>query len=413
LRGEEKGIALLATMKLLAGSACGLAFFFFPLDVYAITKILDVRHWSAPDHTRIVFDLSGPASYKVYATSDSQTLSWCIENTIFPAKEKIAPINDLVVKSVSLKSFSLHRVRVTVTLVQPVQPKIFTLKKYLDKPDRLVIDLHRSDLEGKERDKRQEAWGLKAKKIRIVVIDPGHGGEDPGAIGLRGTKEKDIVFGLAKKLKKILDQDEGIKAFLTRKGDYFISLAERVRIAREYKADLFISLHCNGHRKRNLRGSSVYCVSLKGSSDIAARLLAEEENASDRIGGIFADAVSTRVLDSILKDLSQTNVINNSLRLGGMALGELEQVNPVQFNTPRQAEFAVLKAPDFPSILVECAYLTNPKEEYLLKNASFQDRLAKALAESVKKFLSTLIIQEKEVSRMVKSHGTSDHRSLR
>ncbi|MDI6755868.1 MAG: N-acetylmuramoyl-L-alanine amidase, partial [Thermodesulfobacteriota bacterium] len=288
----------------------------FSLEVYAATRILDVRHWSAPDHTRIVFDLSGPTSYTVYATLDSQTLSWFIENTIFPAREKIVPINDLVVKSVSLKSFSLHRVRVTVTLVQPVQPKVFTLKKYLDKPDRLVIDLHRSDLEGKERDKRQEAWGLKAKKIRIVVIDPGHGGEDPGAIGLRGTKEKDIVFGLAKKLKIILDQDEGIKAFLTRKGDYFISLAERIRIAREYKADLFISLHCNGNRKRNLRGSSVYCVSLKGASDRAARLLAEEENASDRIGGVFTDAVSTRVLDSILKDLSQTKVINNSLQLG-------------------------------------------------------------------------------------------------
>jgi len=229
-------------MKLLAGSACGLAFFFFPLDVYAITKILGVRHWSAPDHTRIVFDLSGPASYKVYATSDSQTLSWCIENTIFPAKEKIAPINDLVVKSVSLKSFSLHRVRVTVTLVQPVQPKIFTLKKYLDKPDRLVIDLHRSDLESKERDKRQEVWGLKAKKIRIVVIDPGHGGEDPGAMGLRGTKEKDIVLRLAKKVKKNLDQEKGIKVFLTREGDYFISLAERVRIAREYTQCITIGI---------------------------------------------------------------------------------------------------------------------------------------------------------------------------
>jgi N-acetylmuramoyl-L-alanine amidase len=400
-------------MKLLAASTGGLIFLLFFSEAYAAARILDVRHWSAPDHTRIVLDLSGPVSYKPYTTSDSQTLEWWIERVVFPAREKVLPINDLVAKKVCLKASASHRVKLTVTLVQPVQPKVFALKKYLDKPDRLVIDLHRSDLEGKERDKRQEAWGLKAKKIRIVVIDPGHGGEDPGAIGLRGTKEKDIVFGLAKKLKIILDQDEGLKAFLTRKGDYFISLAERVRIAREYKADLFISLHCNGHRKRNLRGSSVYCVSLKGASDIAARLLAKEENASDRIGGVFSDAVSTRVLDSILKDLSQTNVINNSLRLGGMALGELEQVNPVQFNTPRQAEFAVLKAPDFPSILVECAYLTNPKEEYLLKNASFQDRLAKALAESVKKFFSTLIIQEKEVSRMVKSHGTSDHRSLR
>jgi len=400
-------------MKLWKGIAWGLAFFFFPLDVYAITKILDVRHWSAPDHTRIVFDLSGPASYKVYATSDSQTLSWYIENTIFPAKEKIAPINDLVVKSVSLKSFSLHRVRVTVTLVQPVQPKIFTLKKYLDKPDRLVIDLRRSDLEGKERDKHQEAWGLKAKKIRIVVIDPGHGGEDPGAMGLRGTKEKDIVLELGKQLKTILDQEEDIRAFLTRKGDYFIPLTERVRIAREYGADLFVSLHCNGNRKRHLQGTSVYCLSLKGASGVAARLLANRENASDRMGGVFPEAVPTRILDSILVDLTQTNALNASLRLGGIALGELGGVNSIQFKAPQQAEFAVLKAPYFPSVLVECAYLTNPKEESLLKNKRFQERLVRALAKSVKKFLLTLSIQAGEASRMVKSNGTSDHRSLR
>ncbi len=372
--------------------------FHWTLD--AITKILDVRHWSAPDHTRIVLDLSAPASYKVFATSDSQTLSWGIENTIFPAREKIVLINDLVVKSVSLKSFSYHRVRVTVMLAQPVQAKVFILKKYRDKPDRLVIDLLRPDLELKEKGKRHEVQKFKDPKIRIVIIDPGHGGEDPGTIGPRGTREKDIVLLLGKKLKKILEQEEGVRAFLTRKGDYFISLAERVRIAREYGADLFISLHCNGHRKRDLRGTSVYCLSLKGASDAVTRLLAEKENASDRIGGVFADAVSTRVLDSILKDLSQTNVINSSLRLGGMVLGELERVNTIQFNTPRQADFVVLKAPGFPSILVECAYLTHPKEEFLLKNASFQDRLAKAIAESVKKFLPVLTVQEGEINRI-------------
>jgi len=400
-------------MKLWEGIAWGLAFFFFPLDVYAITKILDVRHWSAPDHTRIVLDLSGPVSYKPYTTSDSQTLEWWIERVVFPAREKVLPINDLVAKKVCLKASASHRVQLTVTLVQPVETKVFTLRKYLDKPDRLVIDLYRPDLEVQEKEKRKEVWGFKTKKTHIVVIDPGHGGEDPGAIGPRGTREKDIVLELGKQLKTILDQEEDIRAFLTRKGDYFIPLTERVRIAREYGADLFVSLHCNGNRKRHLQGTSVYCLSLKGASGVAARLLANRENASDRMGGVFPEAVPTRILDSILVDLTQTNALNASLRLGGIALWELGGVNSIQFKAPQQAEFAVLKAPDFPSVLVECAYLTNPKEESLLKNKRFQERLVRALAKSVKKFLLTLSIQAGETSRMVKSNGTSDHRSLR
>jgi N-acetylmuramoyl-L-alanine amidase len=302
---------------------------------------------------------------------------------------------------------------VSVILVQPAQARVFALKKYLDKPDRLVIDLLRPDLEGKEKEKRKEIRALKAKKIRIVLIDPGHGGEDPGTIGARGTREKDIVLVLGKKLKKILDQEEDIQAFLTRKEDYFISLAERVRIAREYGADLFISLHCNGHRKRHLRGTSVYCLSLKGASDLAARLLAKKENVSDMIGGVFSEAAPSRILDSILLDLAQTNAINNSLRLGGIALGELGEVNTVQFRTPRQAEFAVLKAPDFPSILLECAYLTNSREEFLLHKTIFQERLVRAMAESIKKFISTLSAQEGGVTGVGKSYGTSDHYSLR
>lgn len=400
-------------MKLLAATAWGVIFLLFSPQAYAVTKILDVRYWSAPDHTRIVLDLSRPASYEPCAPSDFQTIAWWIKDADFPAREKIVSINDAVVKSICLQATTSHRVRVSVILVQPAQARVFALKKYLDKPDRLVIDLLRPDLEGKEKEKRKGIRALKAKKIRIVVIDPGHGGEDPGTIGARGTREKDIVLVLGKKLKKILDQEEDIQAFLTRKGDYFISLAERVRIAREYGADLFISLHCNGHRKRHLRGTSVYCLSLKGASDLAARLLAKKENASDRIGGVFSEAAPSRILDSILLDLAQTNAINNSLRLGGIALGELGEVNTVQFRTPRQAEFAVLKAPDFPSILLECAYLTNSREEFLLHKTIFQERLVRAMAESIKKFISTLSAQEGGLTGVGKSYGTSDHYSLR
>jgi N-acetylmuramoyl-L-alanine amidase len=400
-------------MKLLAASAGGLIFLLFALEAGAVIRILDVRHWSAPEHTRVVLDLSGPALYESRASADPLVLTWVIKYVHFPGQEKIIPIDDLVVKKVHFQARPLRRVQLTVTLVQPVEAKIFALKKYLDKPDRLVIDLVRPDLEVKEKDTRKEARGLKTQKTRIVVIDPGHGGEDPGAIGPKGTKEKDIVLELGKKIKKILDQEKGIRAFLTRQGDYFIPLIQRVCIAREYGADLFLSLHCNGHRKRQLRGTSVYCLSLKEASDVTARLLAERENASDLMGGVYEKGAPGRILDSILLDLEQTSLINASLTLGGIALGELRRVNAIQYSIPRQAQFAVLKAQDFPSLLVECAYLTHPKEEFLLQNANFQIRLARALAESVKKFLPLLNIQEGEAGKMVRDHGTSNHNSLR
>ena len=171
MRGEEKGIAL-ATMKFLAGSACGLLFFFFPLDADAIPKILDVRHWSAPDHTRIVFDLSAPASYKVFATSDSQTLSWCIENTIFPAREKIVRINDLVVKSVSLQSFSYHRVRVTVMLAQPVQAKVFTLAaRESHSGEREKIHFHSNCTRGRYKHQGKRPWSFESPFFAIISLE--------------------------------------------------------------------------------------------------------------------------------------------------------------------------------------------------------------------------------------------------
>jgi N-acetylmuramoyl-L-alanine amidase len=400
-------------VRLLATGAWSFIFLLFTLEAHGSPKILDIRHWSAPDQTRIVLDLSGPISYQSGESPDSLTLGWWIEKAVVPGKKKIVSIQDQVVKNVCLQAFPSRRVRITIALVQPAQANVFTLKKYLGKPDRLVIDLVRPDLEGKEKDARKDVRGLKTKKIRIVVIDPGHGGEDPGTIGLRGTKEKDIVLAIGRKFKKILDQEEGIRAFLTRQGDYFIPLAERVRIARDYGADLFLSLHCNGNRRTNLRGTSVYCLSLKGASNVATRLLAEKENASDRMGGVSGKEGATRILDSILLDLQRTNAVNASLRLGGIVLRELRRVNTVQDDLPRQAEFAVLKAEDFPSILVECAYLTHPKEEFFLKHAKFQNRLARALAESVKKFLPLLTIQEGQAGSMVWNHGTSSRNSLR
>jgi N-acetylmuramoyl-L-alanine amidase len=282
-------------------------------------------------------------------------------------------------------------------LVKPARWKIFSLKPYQDKPHRLVIDILRPDLEEKEKTERKVSEDLKAKKKRIIVLDPGHGGEDPGAIGPRGTKEKDVVLALARRLQKTLDESAGTKAFLTRRGDYFVPLNERIKIAREYGADLLISLHTNGSPKRHTRGTSVYCLSLKGASDQATQLLAQKENASDLMGGISLTP-EKKDLDSILLDLELTHNINESLHLGGLMLSELGRINQIQFIQPRQAGFAVLKAPNFPSILIETAYITHPVEERFLRKESFQADLIRAIFNAVKKFIPLLAVKE-EVPR--------------
>jgi N-acetylmuramoyl-L-alanine amidase len=286
-----------------------------------------------------------------------------------------------------------NEARLSLFLMKPGRLNVFLLKPFEDKPDRLVMDVSRPDLEEKEKEQRQVTRELKARKKRIVVIDPGHGGDDPGAIGPRKTLEKDIVLALAQNLQKMLDATGEIRAFLTRRGDYFIPLNDRMKIAQEYGADLFISLHCNGSRSRQTRGTSIYCLSLKGASDQATQLLAQKENASDMIGGTSLAPVQ-KDLDTILLDLEQTHAINESLQLGGLALNELGRINRIQFSQPRQAGFAVLKSPEFPSILVETAYITHPTEEMLLRKRTFQDRVCQAITAAVKRYIPILSAKE-------------------
>jgi N-acetylmuramoyl-L-alanine amidase len=190
-----------------------------------------------------------------------------------------------------------------------------------------------------------------------------------------------------------LEESGDVRAFLTRRGDYFVSLEDRVKVAQEYGADLFISLHANASRKREARGSSVYCLSLKGASDKATELLAQKENASDMVGGISMPP-RERDLDSILLDLEQTHTINESLHLGGLALSELSRINSIQFTQPREAGFRVLQAPSIPSILVEAAYITNPVEERFLRQERFQLKLIQAIVTAVKKFMPLLAVKE-------------------
>jgi len=377
--------ALFLTIFLARGFTAG--------DALAATRWLDIRQWSAPDHTRVVIDLDGPPIYEVPPPVNPLILRMNLQRVSLPKGKQEIFVNDQVIRKVRVQPVEKGGVEVTLLLIKPARWDVFVLKPFDDKPHRLVIDVSRPDLEEKEKAERQVSQKLKTKKTRIVVIDPGHGGEDPGAIGPARTREKDVVLALAKKVQKALDGTGEVRAFLTRRHDYYVSLNDRIKIAQEYGADLFISLHANGNPKRSVRGTSIYCLSLKGASDKAAELLARKENASDMVGGISL-ASTQRDLDSILLDLEQTHTINESLQLGGMALSELGRVNRIQFTQPRQAGFAVLKAPSIPSMLVEAAHITNPVEERILRQERFQLELTRAIVAAVKKFMPQLAVKE-------------------
>jgi len=367
-------------------------------EALANPRLLDIRHWSAPDHSRVVVDLSGTPTYEVPPPVDPLILTVILRKVIAPRRSQEISVNDRVIRKIRVAPMPQEGAEVTLSLVKTARWNVFALKPYLDKPDRVVIDVARPDLEEKEKAERQISQKLKVKKTRIIVIDPGHGGEDPGAVGRRRTLEKDIVLALARKLQKALDESGEARAFLTRRGDYFVSLEDRIKIAQEYGADLFISLHTNGSPKRQARGTSIYCLSLQGASDKATQLLAQKENASDMVGGTSL-APTQKDLDSILLDLEQTHTINESLHLGGLMLSELGRINPIQFSRPRQAGFSVLKAPSIPSVLVETAYITNPAEEKSLQKEGFQRDLTRAIMAAVKKFLPLLAVKEEGVGR--------------
>ena len=222
----------------------------------------------------------------------------------------------------------------------------------------------------------------------LVALDPGHGGEDPGAVGPSGTYEKNIVLGIAKRLKKLIDAQPGMQAYLTRDRDYFVPLQVRVQKARRIKADLFVSIHADAWIKPSARGSSVFVLSQKGASSAAARWLAKSQNEADLIGGINVNTNNQHVM-KVLLDMSTAAQINDSVKVGGRVLGEIGKINRLHKKHVERAGFAVLKAPDIPSILVETAFISNPHEERLLRSASHQEKLARAMLTGINDYFST------------------------
>jgi N-acetylmuramoyl-L-alanine amidase len=226
-----------------------------------------------------------------------------------------------------------------------------------------------------------------ARRRIVVALDPGHGGEDPGAIGRRGTYEKNVVLAIARKLKALLDEEPGMRAMLTRDDDYYVPLAQRVQKARRVQADLFVSIHADAFRETSARGSSVFALSETGATSAAARWLAQKENAADLIGGVNLDGRDPALARTLL-DLSQAAQINDSLKVGRQVLDGIGTMNPLHRNAVEQAGFAVLKAPDIPSILVETAFISNPDEELKLRSERHQQRFAESMRDGIRRYFA-------------------------
>ncbi len=364
--------------------------------------------WPSQDYTRITIETPAEVRYELTALKNPERLVLDLERVDFlsivdQSANKVLG-EDPYVAGLRAGRFKPGTVRLVVDLKGEAKPQVFTLKPVGEYGHRLVIDVYpvvppdpmMALLQRKETgdpppaaEPRKPSAGGKqpAARMLTIVVDAGHGGEDPGARGRRGTREKDVTLAIARRLKSLVDAEPGMRAVLTRDGDYFIPLAARVDKARRVKADLFVSIHADAYLLPHARGSSVFALSERGATSTAARWLARQENEADLIGGVNL-AVKDRYLAETLLDLSQTATINDSLKVGRAVLAELGEMNTLHKAHVEQAGFAVLKSPDIPSILVETAFISNPEEEKRLGDAAYQDRLARAVLAGIRSYFA-------------------------
>jgi N-acetylmuramoyl-L-alanine amidase len=358
----------------------------WPSPALALNQILSIRHWVAPDHTRVVIDTLDDALFST--EKEDRKIIVTLQDTAFPVHiSPLVIINKPGLEGVAISSHAPSAVRVELSLPGQVQMTVFKLKSFQDKPYRIVIDIVFPDVAKRESEAR-ERFKI-ARKDRIVVIDPGHGGEAVGAVGRGGTFEKEVALSISRKLRDILNERSGYHAFLTRDDDYYVSFNKRLIIAREYGADLFVSIHADAAKRREAGGSSVYCLSTGAASSEAAKILARNENLADIVGGV-PNAEGSDASDPIILDMFQTHTLNQSKTFGGVLLKHIQGVNHLKFTTIQEAPFRVLKLPEIPSVLIETAYISNAKEEKLLKSSRFQERIAGVVAKAIGEFLPPL-----------------------
>ena len=352
----------------------------------APVQVTNVRIWAAPDNTRVVLDMSGPADHSVTMLTDPFRAVIDVQDARLKGSLNADPKSDDRYLQNIRTGVHGDDLRVVLDLKKFARTKTFLLPPNDRYGNRLVIDLfdNKPEQDATPDVAMEERQDNRPRDV-VIAIDAGHGGEDPGAVGPSGTYDKDVVLRLARELAKRVNNQRGMRAVLIRNGDYYLGLRERIEKARQAKADMFISLHADSFRDPRVHGSSVYVLSQRGASSEHARWLAEQENASDLIGGVSLDN-KDNVLASVLLDLSQTASLEASIDVADRVLQSLDTVGKLHKQRVESAAFAVLKSPDIPSILVETAYISNPGEERSLLNRRHQEKLASAILSGVRSY---------------------------
>jgi N-acetylmuramoyl-L-alanine amidase len=403
------------------------------IDIAWGAKILGVRIWPSEDYTRITLESNTPLPISQQVLSNPDRLVVDVQGLQLNAtlKDLVAKLkpNDPYVSQIRVGQYQPTVVRLVFDLKEPITPQLFTLNPIGEYQYRMVFDLYPTAppdplMELVKSSARKESALVKAneevdqiaqfatkkeapsapvmqaipevkpapktakyQRLITIAIDAGHGGEDPGAIGSMGSKEKHVVLSVAKRLREKIDGESYMRSFLTRDGDYFVPLHVRVQKARSVQADLFVSIHADAFIETNAKGASVFALSQMGASSTTARWMANKENASDLIGGINIKTQDRQVANLLL-DMSTSAQIKDSLHVGNSVLRQIGGFAPLHKGNVEQASFAVLKAPDIPSILVETAFISNPQEEVKLNDEAYQDRIADAILRGIKDYFS-------------------------
>ncbi len=390
-----------------------LALFFWALLLLAGVAdakqtMVATRVWPAEDYTRIALESRQPFNVSMQQLNKPDRIVLDLHGAVLDAQlqqvSKQVALNDPFIRRIRLGNFKPNVVRLVVDLKQAANPKVFSIKPVAGYQHRLVLDLFpvkdslmamlesrngkNSRVIRKSTSKGKNSKTVVPPRKLVVAIDAGHGGEDPGAIGATGSREKDLTLKIAKKLKRLVDKQPNMRAHLVRKGDYFIPLKGRVLKARKVHADIFVSIHADAFTKESANGSSVFVLSERGASSKFAAQLAKQANASDAIGG-FDLKNSDPILEQTLIDLMRTAMINDSLKLGREVLKEVGKINRLHKKKVEHANFVVLKAPDVPSILVETAFISNRAEERRLRSSKYQQKLAGSILKGIKAYFKT------------------------
>ena len=375
----------------------------------------NMRLWAAPDHSRLVFDLSAPATANVFELDNPRRLVIDLSGTSLAADPASMDLSNSAISSVRTGVRDGGDLRVVLELSRAIEPRHFSLAPNNQYGDRLVVDLEYPGESAVEDPidpiesmiREQEIAAERAKTVAvaegrdpveaapvidtaqphpkrdiIIAVDAGHGGEDPGALGPSGTREKDVVLQMADRLARMINDSPGFKAVLIRDGDYYVGLRQRTLIAREQKADFFVSIHADAFNSPRPHGSSVFALSQSGATSETAKWLAASENRSDLIGGVDGNLSlddKDQVLRGVLLDLTMTATLNDSLTIGDEVLSRIGRINDLHKPRVEQAGFVVLKSPDIPSLLVETGFISNPEEERRLKDGGYQQRMMSAV----------------------------------